>query len=223
MNKRNSILILAILGLTILGTTALTTAINPSVFREDNINDNSYKPASQPSVDISLKSRVKESKVKESQEISRNIQNKSNACEGVSISQELGIEKDLGSHGFISYQWFREGDESEPVYRTTLFMTAKGNKMCLYQTDYEDPFGSLARCGGLGCDLKRGELASILEFKPNNDGKLVVHSTTGLGSFLKGAVCQVGANYISTMVCRSSQSPSPEVQDAAIIVFAPAS
>ncbi|MFN6564216.1 MAG: hypothetical protein RMY28_031105 [Nostoc sp. ChiSLP01] len=222
MNTRNNIVLLAILGFTILGTAALTTAINRSAFREGNIDDQRYKSTDQPSVDVPLQSGVSDPNVKETQGIKENIQYTNNVCEGGPLSQEPGIENDLGSQGFISYQWLRPGNK-EPLYQSTLFMTSKGNKLCLYQSAYQDPFGSLALCGGLGCDLKRGELVSILEFKPSNDGKLVVHSTTGSASFLRGAVCQIDADYVPTLVCRSSQSPSRQVQGDAIIVFAPAS
>ena len=222
MNTRNNVVLLAIFGVTILGTAVLTTVINRSTFKEDNIDDQQYKPTNQPSVDVPLHTTISDPKVKESQGLNDNTQSTNNVCEGGSLSQEPGIEDDLGSHGFISYKWLRLEDK-EPLYQSTLFMTTKGNIMCLYQSAYQDPFGSLARCGGLGCDLKQGELVSILEFKPNTDGKLVVHSTTGSASFLRGAVCQVDADYVSTLVCRSSQSPSPQVKGDAIIVFAPAS
>jgi hypothetical protein len=222
MNTRNNIFLIAIFGVTILGTAVLTTVINRSTFKESNIDDQQYKPTNQTSVNVPPHTIVSDPKVEESQGLNDNTQSTNDVCEGGSLSQEPGIEDDLGSHGFISYQWLRPEDK-EPLYQSTLFMTTNGNIMCLYQSAYKDPFGSLARCGGLGCDLNRGELVSILEFKQNTDGKLVVHSPTGSASFLRGAVCQVDADYVPTLVCRSSQSPSPEVQGDAIIIFAPAS
>jgi len=220
MNTRNNIVLLAILGLTILGTAALTTAINRLTFREGNIDDQGYKPMEQDSVDVPSQSIGNEPK--ETKNINSNAQPTNNECKSGSLSQEPGLEDDLGADGFFSYTWLRLEDE-KPFHESVVFAVSKGNTLCLYQSIQQDPFGSLALCGGLGCDLKRGELVAILEFKPNTDGTLLVQSVTGLVSFMRGAVCQVDASYLPTLVCRSSQSPSSQVQGDAIIVFAPAS
>lgn len=193
MNSRNNIVLLAIFGLTILGTAVLTTVINRLTLREENIDDQSDK-----------------------------TQYANNVCESGSLSQEPGLEDDLRANGFFSYTWLRPEDR-EPLYKSAVFAVSKGNKLCVYESVHQDPFGSLARCGGLGCDLKKGELVAILEFKPNTDGTLLVQSATGSTSFMRGAVCQVDKSYLPKLVCRPSQSPASQVQGDAIIVFAPAS
>jgi hypothetical protein len=157
----------------------------------------------------------------EIQKISNNTQYRNNVCDPGSLSQGPGLMNNLGIEGFVSYEWLRPED-NEILYESVVFTVSRDNNLCIYQAVQQDPFGSLARCGGLGWDLEQGELVAVLEFTQNSDGTLLIQSASGSGSFIRGAVCQVDDSYFPILVCRSPQSPNPQVQGDAIIVFTPA-
>lgn len=136
--------------------------------------------------------------------------------QNVNLAEEPGLERDLGVEGFFSYSWLRPEDK-KPLYQSTLFITTTGNRLCAYRAIEKDPFGSLARCGGLGCGSQHGELLATLDFKPNRDNTFLVQSANGLAGFMSGAVCQIEKAGLPEIVCRSSKSPAFEGES--IIVF----
>lgn len=221
MNKQNTLIFTIILCVTVFVTASLTTIINRLAIEEEDTQEQGFNFTEQIPSDASDQSI--ENNPSEISDSNSSTQVTNDACESGSLTQEPGLEDDLlGFDGFYSYSWQRS-DNERPLYQSAVFALSRGNKLCIYQTVQQDPFGSLALCGGLGCDLDRGELIAALEFEPSADGTLIVESTTGLASFMRGAVCQVDASYLPTLVCRSSQSPNSQIQGDAIIVFAPAS
>ncbi|NER81882.1 MAG: hypothetical protein F6K42_20420 [Leptolyngbya sp. SIO1D8] len=221
MNKRSSLIFTIILCVTVVVTASLTTIINRLAIEEEDPQEPSIDSTEQIPADASSQSVG--NNPSEALGSSNGTQVINDACESGSLAQEPGLEDDLlGFDGFYSYSWQLPENE-RPIYQNAVFVLSRGNNLCVYQTVQLDPFGSLALCGGLGCDLEKGELIAELEFTPNADGTLLVQSTTGLASFMRGAVCQVDASYLPTLVCRSPQSPNSQVQGDVIIFFAPAS
>lgn len=152
-------------------------------------------------------------------------QSEQSACDLTdSSSRVVGLQSEwnFGSGGFATYNWSRPGGE-RPAYSKPVYLVVRGNLMCIHQTLSRAPFGSQYRCGGLGCDLKRGELISVIGFTDSSEGELIVDSADGAAAFMRGAVCTIETSYLPVMTCNVSRNPVPTLDEESVITFAPAS
>lgn len=120
---------------------------------------------------------------------------------------------------FMRFTWRRiEGDAT--LYSSDLSTELTGNTLRIFNAYKRDPFGKYARCGGLGCDLARGQLVSTISFE-SSGGAFIVRSASGSASFLTGSQCMLrGVRDMQELVCRSSKTPA-SVAMPSIFVFSP--
>jgi hypothetical protein len=124
-----------------------------------------------------------------------------------------------GSTAFMRFTW-RRIDGNTALYSSDLATELTGNTLRLFNTYKRDPFGKYARCGGLGCDLGRGQLLSTISFEPRG-GLFIVRNASGTASFLTGAQCTLrGTRDMQELVCRTSQTPTSVAMPSAFI-FSP--
>ena len=107
---------------------------------------------------------------------------------------------------FVSFKWLRAEDDRE-IYSSALYTEISQNTLNIYNTYKLDPFGKNARCGGLGCDLGKGQMVGTLKFEPQG-GRLIVREASGKAKFLAGAQCSVIGEYWLVLECRSNRSPN---------------
>lgn len=124
-----------------------------------------------------------------------------------------------GANGFAIYEWVRlEGRET--LYSSAIAIKTSGNKVSFFNTFKAAPFGQLARCGGLGCDLGVGQKIAEVDFAPRGD-HLVVTSASGSLAFLLGSACHLIGDYVYTLECRSAKTPAGSLDMPSIYRFVP--
>ena len=112
--------------------------------------------------------------------------------------------------GFASFTWARDEDGRE-IYSSAVYLSLSGNQLSIYNTYNAAPLGHLARCGGLGCDLGRGQLLANLEVVKQNRNLFTVTSTSDKVSFLQGAQCRIDESYLQVFECFSLRGPNSEM------------
>lgn len=122
-------------------------------------------------------------------------------------------------NGFTLFNWLRS-EGAGIIYSSAVYIEVKQNTLTVYNTYKLDPFGRYARCGGLGCDLGKGQLISILNFV-YQDNLFIVKSASGKAKFLQGAQCRVLKDYMKFLECKSTQNPTPNTSTSSIFRFAP--
>ena len=122
---------------------------------------------------------------------------------------------------FLLFSWSRVEDNEE-IYSSALYTEISQNTLNIYNTYKLEPFGKSARCGGLGCDLAKGQLVASLKFESNGN-RFVVRESSGKAGFLTGAKCRVlEENYLLVLECRSNKTPD-SINMPSIFRFAPGS
>ncbi len=107
---------------------------------------------------------------------------------------------------FVSFSWLRAEDNQE-IYSSALYTEISQNTLSIYNTYKLEPFGKNARCGGLGCDLGKGQLVGSLKFEPKGS-RFIVHEASGKAGFMVGAQCSVVDSYALVLECVSSKTPA---------------
>ena len=108
-------------------------------------------------------------------------------AQGVPLAQARTLEAGwVDSSGFTSFAWLRSDDNRE-LYSSAVYLSLSGNKLSIYNTYNAAPLGQLARCGGLGCDLGKGQLLATLEVVPQGSNRYLVTNASQKASFLQGA------------------------------------
>lgn len=131
--------------------------------------------------------------------------------QGVPLAQAPTLETGWGDgSGFAYYTWLRSEDDREP-YSSAVYLSLSGNSLSIYNTYNAAPLGHLTRCGGLGCDLGKGQLLATLEVVPQGSNRYTVVSTSQKTSFLQGAQCRVAESYMQVFECFSSSGPSADL------------
>ena len=120
--------------------------------------------------------------------------------------------------GFASFTWARDVDGSE-IYSSAVYLSLSDNQLSIYNTYNTAPLGHLARCGGLGCDLGRGQLLANLEVARQGQNLFTVTSTSDKASFLQGAQCRIDEGYLQVLKCSSLRGPNSEMPS--IFTFSP--
>jgi hypothetical protein len=120
---------------------------------------------------------------------------------------------------FVTYRWLSPGGDT--IYSSTLYTEISQNTLSIYNTYVRDPFGSNAICGGLGCDLGKGQLIATLRFE-SQGSRFIIRQTSGRTDFLLGAQCHLVDSYMTVLVCTSNNSPMPYSRPN-IFRFSPAS
>lgn len=121
---------------------------------------------------------------------------------------------------FMSFSWLRpEGNQI--IYSSALYTETNQNTLSIYNTYKLDPFGKNARCGGLGCDLGKGQLIAILKLE-SKGSRFIVREASGKAGFLAGAQCRLVADYMTVLECISNKSPVSSNMPS-IFRFAPGS
>jgi hypothetical protein len=120
--------------------------------------------------------------------------------------------------GFVSFSWLRAEDNRE-IYSSALYTEISQNTLSIYNTYKLEPFGKNARCGGLGCDLGKGQLVGSLKFDPKGS-RFIVREASGKAGFLAGAQCRVVESYMKVLECLSSKTPASSDMPS-IFRFAP--
>jgi hypothetical protein len=133
-----------------------------------------------------------------------------------SLSQVWGD----ANKAFISFSWLRAEDDRE-IYSSALYTEISQNTVSIYNTYRLEPFGKSARCGGLGCDLGKGQLVGTLKFEPKGN-RFIVREASGKAGFLAGAQCGVIEGYALILECTSSKTPASSNMPS-IFRFAPGS
>ncbi|MBE9009140.1 hypothetical protein IQ250_02850 [Pseudanabaenaceae cyanobacterium LEGE 13415] len=123
------------------------------------------------------------------------------------------------ANGFVSFGWLRAEDGGE-IYSSAVYVEVKQNTLNIYNTYKLDPFGKNARCGGLGCDLGKGQVVGTLNFEPQGS-QFIVRNASGQASFLKGARCRVAEGYVKVLECTSTQNPASRAGMSSIFRFTP--
>ena len=113
-------------------------------------------------------------------------------------------------YGFTNFTWLRSDDNRE-LYSSTVYLSLSGNSLDIYNTYSAAPLGHLARCGGLGCDLGKGQLLASVEFTQQNDGTYFVTSASDKADFLQGASCAVNESFLPVLECFSSRGPGADI------------
>jgi len=119
--------------------------------------------------------------------------------------------------GFVTLNWLRASDRAT-LYSSTVYLSVTGNRISVFNTYAKEPFGQLARCGGLGCDLGKGALVATLDLVPKGNS-LSVQNASAKASFLKGATCSVVEDYLQVLECSSSKGAQGSLPS--LFVFAP--
>ena len=124
----------------------------------------------------------------------------------------------LDGNGFTSFQWLRAEDRGK-LHSSVVYTEVKQNTLKIYNTYQRDPMGKNARCGGLGCDLNKGQLVGTLNFE-SRGGTFTVRSASGNTAYLKGARCRLTQNFMQTLECTSNQNPA-NTNMTSIFLFVP--
>jgi hypothetical protein len=127
-------------------------------------------------------------------------------AQGQQRSESLGQAWSDGNKNFTLYSWLRAEDESE-IYSSPVYTEINQNTLNVHNTYRLDPFGKNARCGGLGCDLGKGQLIATLRFDSKGDSFLIKEAS-GNAAFLKGSQCRLIRGYVQVLECTSTQNPS---------------
>lgn len=112
--------------------------------------------------------------------------------------------------GFANYAWLRTEDEGE-LYSSAVYLSLSGNSINIYNTYNAAPLGHSARCGGLGCDLGKGQLLATIEVAPQGGNRYSVVAASQKASFLQGAQCRVAGSFPQVFECFSSSGPSADL------------
>ena len=120
--------------------------------------------------------------------------------------------------GFASFTWARDEDGRE-IYSSAVYLTLSDNQLSIYNTYNAAPLGHLARCGGLGCDLGRGQLLATIEVVKQGQHLFTVMSTSDKASFLQGAQCRIDESYLQVFECFSLRGPNLEMPS--VFMFSP--
>lgn len=128
-------------------------------------------------------------------------------AQGVPLAQAQTLETGWADgSGFANYTWLRSEDDGE-LYSSAVYLSLSGNTLSIYNTYNAAPLGQLARCGGLGCDLGKGQLLATLEVVPRGSNRYTVINTSQKTSFLQGAQCNVAGSYFQFFECFSPSGP----------------
>lgn len=120
--------------------------------------------------------------------------------------------------GFASFTWARDEDGRE-LYSSTVYLALSDNQLSIYNTYNAAPLGHSARCGGLGCDLGRGQLLATLEVVKQSQNIFTVTNTSDRASFFQGAQCRIDESYLQVFKCFSLRGPNSEMPS--IFTFSP--
>lgn len=132
-------------------------------------------------------------------------------AQGVTLAQAQTLETVWADgSGFANYVWLRTEDEGE-LYSSAVYLSLSGNSLSIYNTYNAAPLGHSARCGGLGCDLGKGQLLATLEVVPQGSNRYTVINTSEKTSFLQGAQCKVTGSYFQFFECFSPSGPSADL------------
>lgn len=132
----------------------------------------------------------------------------------VSLAQAQTLETDWADGpGFASYAWLRAEDNRE-LYSSAVYLSLSGNSLSIYNTYNAEPLGHSARCGGLGCDLGKGQLLATIEVMPQGGNRYSVVTASQKASFLQGAQCRVAESYLQVFECFSSSGPNVDLPSA---------
>lgn len=132
-------------------------------------------------------------------------------AQGVLLAQARTLETGwTDGAGFANYAWLRTEDEGE-LYASAVYLSLSGNSLSIYNTYNAAPLGQLARCGGLGCDLGKGQLLATLEVVPQGNNRYTVTSASQKASFLQGAQCRVVEDYMQVFECFASSGPMADL------------
>ena len=132
-------------------------------------------------------------------------------AQGVPLAQSQTLETVWADgSGFASYEWFRTEDEGE-LYASAVYLSLSDNSLSIYNTYNAAPLGHSARCGGLGCDLGKGQLLATLEVVSQGSNRYTVVNTSEKTSFLQGAQCRVAGSYFQFFECFSLSGPSADL------------
>ncbi|WP_204150642.1 hypothetical protein [Leptolyngbya sp. CCY15150] len=112
------------------------------------------------------------------------------------------------SSGFYSLRLIRNSDSAEFHTSYVYVDSPRPYQIDVYKTIDIDPFGSLARCGGLGCGLERGALTASLQFRSTGSNQFVVESATGTAAFLQGTQCTTQMLHDWVLSCTSPTGPT---------------
>lgn len=121
---------------------------------------------------------------------------------------------------FVSFDWLR-AENNTVIYSSALYTEISQNTLSIYNTYKLEPFGKSVRCGGLGCDLGKGQLVGTLKFEPQGN-RFIVREASGKAGFLTGAQCSVKDSYALILECISSKTPASSNMPS-IFRFAPGS
>lgn len=120
--------------------------------------------------------------------------------------------------GFARFTWSRDEDGGE-VYSSAVYLSLSGNQLSIYNTYNAAPLGHLAQCGGLGCDLGKGDLLANLEVVKQGQNLFTVVNTSDNVSFLQGAQCRIEESYLQVFKCFSLRGPNSEMPS--VFTFSP--
>jgi hypothetical protein len=142
-------------------------------------------------------------------------------AQGLQVAQTPSLQSTWADgSGFSSFTWSRAEDGGE-IYSSAVYLSLSGNRLSIYNTYNAAPLGHSARCGGLGCDLERGQLVADLEVVKQDQNLFTVISTSGNADFLQGASCAVEESYLQVFKCFSLRGPNSEIPS--VFEFAPGS
>lgn len=140
-------------------------------------------------------------------------------AQGLQVAQSQTLQDNWGNAtGFASFVWSRSEDGGE-IYASTVYLSLSGNKLSIYNTYNAAPLGHLARCGGLGCDLGKGQLLANLEVVKQGQNLFTVTSTSDKVSFLQGAQCRIEESYLQVFKCFSLRGPNSDMPS--VFTFSP--
>ena len=123
--------------------------------------------------------------------------------------------------GFYSYL-IRRAEDSKQLHSSTLWLKSSGHQLSIFRTVESDPFGSLSRCGGLGCSLKVHDKIGTLTFRQIANGLRVVKAE-GSARFLVNSICHLKEGSLGFQLgCRSSKFPG-NIDMKSIVIFSPGS
>jgi hypothetical protein len=115
------------------------------------------------------------------------------------------LENIWGVSGFMSLSLSMPSNNDSFV-NNAIYTEIQNNKIFVYNSTPIDPFGSISACGGLGCDLKKADLVSIIELKPIDNQKYIVISATSFAYFMVGSSCQIIESYLPILSCLTTKN-----------------
>lgn len=140
-------------------------------------------------------------------------------AQGLKVAQSQTLQDSWAdAPGFASFTWARDEDGRE-IYSSSVYLSVSDNQLSIYNTYNTAPLGHLARCGGLGCDLGKGQLLATLEVVKQGQNLFTVTSTSDKASFLQGAQCRIDESYLQVFKCFSLRGPNSEMPS--IFTFSP--